>query len=761
MQESYEEIVKKLDLEDFISSFEAFFARPKPIYLQGDKAGLVPFIKELENIVFTPPPKVKKLENSILHLKKIGTLKLEEIFEFIKIIRYFSYLKSLNSISEDRLFYKYLQNINIPQELKELINIFDVSAQIKNGIYEEYDSLLLSISRQKTQISKILGEILLSNKLTPYLVDRQIHYINGNETLLLKSGFNIAIKGIIISRSQSGFFYLLPTEIHNVHQKISELEQELQICLYEICKKISSTLGKHILFLNFINKEFDKFDHLQARINFAKAYNLEFVTHKTTDKTIVLKDFIHPALKQPKPINIEFASQLLMITGVNAGGKTMLLKSILSSVFLAKHLLPMKINAYASRIPNFKNLQAIIADPQNSKNDISTFAGRMLNFSQILNTQDLIIAVDEIELGTDADEASSLYKVLLEHLLDKNAKIIITTHHKRLAALMANDSRIQMCAAIFDEVLQVPTYGFLHGSIGKSYAFESAKRYGIPSDLIHKAKKIYGEDKEKLNELIEKSAALEIELAKKSSILDLKIKEYERKKQEQQDVIESLKMRYAKEKFELEMTYNQALNEIKVGIKNKETSDMHRSINNANKILNAFKQITSSEHFKSQKQFKAGDHVRYGSQEGIVLAKTGKNNELLLIELDGGIKLKTTPEKLKSSRSNFYKPIQQSQVLKQDKKQKIELNMDKNTRNSVNVSLDLHGLRSEEAIDKLDKFLSDALIAGFDEVLIYHGIGTGKLSFSVKEFLSSHPKVVAFSDAPIQMGGFGAKLVKL
>lgn len=87
--------------------------------------------------------------------------------------------------------------------------------------------------------------------------------------------------------------------------------------------------------------------------------------------------------------------------------------------------------------------------------------------------------------------------------------------------------------------------------------------------------------------------------------------------------------------------------------------------------------------------------------------------------------------------------------------------MDKNSKNSVNVTLDLHGLRSEEAIEKLDKFLSDALIAGFDEVLIYHGIGTGKLSFSVKEFLHNHPKVVAFCDAPIGMGGFGAKLVKL
>lgn len=763
MQRGYEEIITKLDLEDFIDSFEEFFARAKPIYLQGDKSVFINFIKELDTIVFTPPPKIRNLDTPILHLKKFGVLRLEEIFEFIKIIRYFNYLKSLNNITEDMAIYKYLQNINIPQEIKNLMDIFTSSAEIKSGIYEELDSLILSISRQKSQISKTLGEILLSNKLSPYLVDKQIHYINGNETLLLKSGFNIAIKGIIVSRSAGGFFYLLPSEIHNLHQKISELEEKLQSCIYKICKEISSTLGKHILFLNFINKEFDKFDHLQARINFAKTYNLEFVTHKVSDKTIILKDFCHPALTNPKPISVEFKSQLLMITGVNAGGKTMLLKSILSSVFLSKHLLPMKINAYHSRIGNFKNLFAIIADPQNSKNDISTFAGRMMNFSKILNTQDSIIGVDEIELGTDADEASSLYKVLLEHLLEKDVKIIITTHHKRLAALMANDSRIQMCAAIFDENRQCPTYEFLHGSIGKSYAFETAKRYGIPQNLLLEAKKIYGEDKEKLGELIEKSASLEIELKRKSTGLDEKIIQYEKKKQEQQELIQTLKAQYAKEKSELQNTYQKALDELKSAIKAKESSDMHRSINNANKILNVFKQTSMPDNFKNKREFKIGDFVRYGTQEGVILSKTGKNNDLLLIELEGGIKLKTNPEKLKYlSKKHHITPT--SSVLtpiKKSKKQKIDFTMDKSSKNSVNVTLDLHGLRSEEAIEKLDKFLSDALIAGFDEVLVYHGIGTGKLSFSVKEFLSTHPKVVAFSDAPIGMGGFGAKLVKL
>lgn len=747
----YESTATKLDLNDFLKDFSNFFARPKPINLEGDKKNLINFIIELEKLEFTPPPKIESLDNAILKLKKFGTLSLTEIFEFIKIIRYFLYLKSLNSIVDGMRLYSYLQNIQIPQTLFDLLKIFEEQGQIKQGIFEELDSLLITLSRLKTQVSRTLNTFLQSQKIAPYLVDKQIHYIDTNETLLLKAGFNNAIKGIVISRSQSGFFYLLPKEVHAIYQKISELDTTIQTYLYKICKDISNTLNKHILFLKFINKEFDKFDHLQARINFAKTYNLEFITNFSLDKSIVLKDFCHPSLNSPKPLSIEFNSSLLMITGVNAGGKTILLKSILSSVFLAKYLLPMKINAHYSRVAPFKNIKTIIADPQNSKNDISTFAGRMLDFSQILNMQDLIIGIDEIELGTDTDEASSLYKVLLEHLLDKNTKIIITTHHKHLASLMASDSRVAMCAAIFDEQKQEPTYDFLHGSIGKSYAFETARRYGIPCDLIEKVRQTYGKEKERLNNIIEKSIQLENNLRQKSDRLDAQIKHYEQKKQESLEFIEKLKSEYEKEKSLLQTSYLQALKELKEITKSKEISEIHRGINNANKFLANIKkqnEILAFAH-RENREIKIGDRIRYRTQRGTVIGKNGGDHTIYFIELDNGVRLKVLAHKL----TIITDPLEQT--TKKAEASPIYKN------NKASVSLDLHGLRSYEAIEKLEVFISDSLIAGFDEVLVYHGIGSGKLAFALKEFLSSHPKVVSFTDAPPQMGGFGAKLIRL
>ena len=211
-----------------------------------------------------------------------------------------------------------------------------------------------------------------------------------------------------------------------------------------------------------------------------------------------------------------------MITGVNAGGKTMLLKSILSAVYMSKYLIPYSAN-HTTIIGTFKYIEAILDDPQNVKNDISTFAGRMVQFSKLFTKKDAIVGVDEIELGTDSDEAASLFKVILEELMAKNIKIIVTTHHKRLASLLSANENVELIAALYDEQNQRPTYKFLQGTIGQSYAFETALRYHIPPFVVKKAKEVYGEDKERLNELIQKSSQLQIEYEQKIKTLDKQI----------------------------------------------------------------------------------------------------------------------------------------------------------------------------------------------------------------------------------------------
>lgn len=735
-------LIKQLDLEDFLRTFESFLARPKDLFLQGDSKIHLRYIQALESVLFTPPKSIQNLDSALALLKKFGYLKLDEIFEFVKIIRYFHYFKSLKC---EGILGEWLNQIIIPEAILEISKSFLENGNLKEGIYLELDSINAGMERTKREISQVLSQILNQNKLNSYLVDRQIHLINDEECLLLKAGFHHILKGQILNRSATGFFYVLPQSIANLKDKYNELNNKKEEQLFNISREISSTFTKHFLFLNFINKEFDRLDNYQARLFFARSYDLEFLTPKTNDSSIILNEFRHPALKNPKSITLAFKEQVLMITGVNAGGKTMLLKSILSAVFLSKHLIPLPINAHKSSIGNFKHLNLILEDPQNSKNDISTFGGRMLQFSQILREKEGIIGIDEIELGTDSDEAASLFKVLLENLMQKGNKIIITTHHKRLAALMAGDSRVQLLAALFDEEREMPTFKFLSGTIGKSYAFETALRYGIPKSLVNEAKILYGEDKEKLNTLIENSSRLEMKLQNEISKAEEKSAHLEQKIIHLQDKELELERAFLKSKNELESAYTEAINAAKKAIKEQSPQNIHRQISLANKLLNEARNTNHQEPQNQQETrvFAINERIKYRNHRGIIL---NLNKNKALIQLEDGIKLQVSTKEIKHY-GNLPTPPQT----------KIQIQTPQN----ANVVLDLHGLRADEAIEKLEEFISNSLIAGFDEVLIYHGIGTGRLSSIVRDFLKSHPKVVDFTDAPAKMGGFGAKIVKL
>ncbi|MDX1809527.1 MAG: endonuclease MutS2 [Sulfurospirillaceae bacterium] len=729
-------LLSKLDLEEYTNSLHYYFARKKSLFMEGDSKIHYKFIKELMSFSdIKSSSEVENLDIPLAHLSKQGVLKIYEIYSFVKIINYFNYLKNIfaeNSLAE------WMEKIEIPDEIHEICKYFNDKGELKSSIDDKFISIESSLSKIKEETAQTLKKIMSNSKLSLYLVDRQVHYINNHEALLMRGGFNHVIKGSVLGRSSSGFFYIFPDSISTLKSKESSLIDQKEELIYIYAKKISTIFSKFVKFLSFINREFDKFDSYYARVMLAKSKDLDFVLAKK-DSNIKLTKFSHPALNDPKPISIDFSKHVLMITGVNAGGKTMFLKSILSAAFLAKYLLPMKIDANNSHIGSFKEIIAILDDPQNVKNDISTFAGRMGEFSKLFTKKNTLVGIDEIELGTDADEAASLFKVIIENLITKDIKIVITTHHKRLASLLATHEGVQLLAAIYDEKNQKPTYEFLNGTIGKSYAFETALRYKIPPSIIQEAREVYGEDKEKLNDLIQKNIDLELQMREQSKELDEKLEDVQKLKTALKDEKERSLVEFERSTQQMQKNFNKAIDEAKEAIKSKDIKEGHRFLNKAHEFKKAAKSIKIEQ--KSE-DLKVGDRVKYGNSKGVI--KSIKK-DIAMIDCDG-ITLRVPIVSLKRSGNQPTKPS------------KVTI-----TRPGAGggVILDLHGLRADEAIEKLDKFLSDALISGFDEVLVYHGIGTGKLAYAVKNFLSTYPSLISYGDAPAKMGGYGATLIKL
>ena len=735
------EIINKLDLEEYLETLQNLFAREKSIILEGDINIHYKLISQISNYDLKPLPKVENLDSALMYLRKQGDLKLYEIYEFVKIIEYFLYLKRFNF--NDKLG-EWNDRIIIPSEITNLTDIFDNKANIKQGYDEDLDRVNQNLYNIKEQIKQSLYSIINSKKLQLYLVDHQVHLVHGEQSILVRAGFNHYLKAKVIDRSNAGFFYVIPHNISQLKQRQADLLNLKDEILYKLCKQYSSILGKHLMFLGFINKEFDRLDHYVARVFFAKINDKSFVLPNPKIKEQKLIDFKHPALSNAKPINMDFTKKVIMITGVNAGGKTMLLKSILSAVFMSKYLIPYHCNSEQTKIGSYKDIVAVLDDPQSVKNDISTFAGRMVEFSKLFAKSNIIIGIDEIELGTDSDEAASLFKVIIEELMSKNIKIIITTHHKRLAALMAENSEVELIAALYDEANRKPTFEFMQGTIGQSYAFETASRYGIPLNIVKMAKIVYGDDKNRLNELIEKSSVLEREYKEKINILDEKIKQHDKLNKSLKEQKEAVDNEIVGKKNILHKQYKDATSEAKKAIKVQQSREAHKLLNIAHKKMQNIK----IEQHQKPLDLKVGDRVKYRNYKGILKSIKGKK---AYIESDDGIKLQVLLSELKRS-GNIPK-------IKQISKHNIKVTIAKPK--SGHVKLDLHGQRAEEAIANLDKFISDSLIAGFDEVLVYHGIGTGKLSYAVKVFLEQHPSVKSFEDALTGQGGFGAKIIKL
>jgi DNA mismatch repair protein MutS2 len=721
-------MIKKLDLTDYIEKLKSLFAREKDYIIEGDIRKNYEYLNKLSNKDFKSPPPVKNLDIEIIHLKKFGNLKHEQIFEFVKIINYFKYLKSRNWADLSEWFDK----IKIPEPIEKILKHYNEKGEVVG--FEEIDLINERIKEKKALIRQQLYKYLNSRKLEPFLVDKSIHLQGGEECLLVRGGYNKVLDAEILGRSSGGFFYVFPRGIEKIKKQLDELESIKEEKLYEIAKQFSEILRKWVKFLEFINKEFDKFDALQARVFMAKNENLEFIL-PSNSKKMYLRNFCHPALKECKPINLEWDKQVLIITGVNAGGKTMLLKSILSAAFMSKYLLPMKIREN-SVIPHFKNIIPIIDDPQNVKNDISTFAGRIKEFKEVFGKENYLIGVDEIELGTDANEAASLFKVVIEELMKKN-RIVITTHHKRLATLLAQNEEVELLAAMYDEKNQKPTYEFIKGTIGKSYAFETAKRYGIPLNIIQKAKKEYSEDLEKLDVLIEKSARLEFEQKQKIKELESELEDVKLLKESLIRQKEELNQKLQKEQEKLQKEFNAAIKAAKEAIKAKDIREAHKKLNEANKIKSNIK-IKKEE---INKEFKIGDNVKYGNSVGKIIDIKGKN---ALVEFDGKKLLIS-----KSALKPYLAPVKTSTKIYKPKPK------------SVDIKLDLHGLRLEEALEKTEEYLNKAALAGLEEVWIYHGMGKGILAKGITDLLKNHPLVKSFSDAPPHMGGYGAKIVKL
>ena len=728
-------LIDKLDLRGYVDAFMQFLAREKPIAMEGDVHQHIRYIRALETLQFPEPPAVDNLDNPLARLRKQATLSLDEIYTFVTLI---GYLNRIRALTLPEPLSSWMRSIEIPDAIGTIMEAFTDEGEINPAHDPELHDIDRALEHNRRAIKDQLYRLAHAQRLSDYLVDTQVHLHNGEETLLVRGGFTQAIKASVIGRSAGGFFYILPHAVSELKKRQDDLRNRRETILWRYAREFSAILHQWERFLSFVNHEFDRFDHYQARVRFARSRDAVFVV-PGKGHHVRLRSFAHPALHDPVPVDLELDKPVMLLTGVNAGGKTMLLKSILSAAWMSRYLLPFRCDPAHTSIGTFKGIEAIIDDPQSVTNDISTFAGRMMEFSRLFRHRDLLVGVDEIELGTDADEAAALFKVLLDTLRKRGITFVVTTHHKRLAALMGDDDEVELVAALYDEANRRPTYTFLQGSIGKSYAFETAERYGILPNVIERAREFYGEDKERLGELIERSSELERSMRSKIADLEKEAEALAKKRAHLERLEEAMKEEQRKVLATYENRYNAATKRAQQAIKAKDPREGHRKLNEAHRHKQKAQPKPKPIVYTPQ----IGDRIKYRSHRGEVIGLKSKEATILV----DGLKMRVPVADLKPA----TEPPPKAKAPKATSRVEAD-------RSRARVSIKLLGMYADEAIEAVDRFLSDALINGLDEVEIIHGTGTGVLVKLVTDYLKAHPKIQRFYRLP---GNLGATIVEL
>ena len=701
-----------------------------------------------------------KIEGSILSSKKVlEILKLSKtsrlLIQFLKsgIKDDSTFKEKLPFLFSDKLFEHHIEKVIDEQgEVKE--NASSVLLQIRKDINSRRNELVKSINR----IIKNLKDDDLVRE--DYLTLR-----DGRMVIPIKSEHKRHIRGFIHSESATGqTVYIEPEETLDLNNEIISLSFAERREIERILRELTKMIGQSSEILKLSLDTVAYIDSIFARAK----YSIELIgSFPQVDNTnpIFISEARHPLLvkklgrKNTVPLSFELSKdRVVIITGPNAGGKTVVLKTIgiLSLMLQSGIHVPANSN---SNFHIFENILIDIGDQQSIEDDLSTFSSHLKNLKNIIDNSgnDSLILLDEIGTGTDPAEGSALAAAILSTLLGNGSTVFASTHHGSLKVFAYNIDGMQNAAMEFDHTNLSPTYKFNLGVPGSSYAFEIAKRTGLGDDVLDKAKlnidsdkhnleKFLSELEEKSNKLNKKLKELEIENSRLEGLSSLYKKSYEKIEKEKKEILRKVKT-------DGDLYLENVNKKIEKVIKDlRESGASKEVIKESKKIIDEIKTDNKNifsetiEKISEKKDFIVGDFVGINNS-----STTGKIIELH--KSKGKATIVSGSIKMQVKLSDLFET--------KEKKIIVDNNFSSYKISDVNYRLDIRGEKPEAAEFQVIKFLDDAYQSSLERVEILHGKGTGALKKTVWDLLKQHEKVKNFYFAAIEFGGEGMTIAEL
>ena len=711
-------------------------------------------------------------------LKNKITLSVEDIkniFEIIVTTRKFSSFLNRYAQEQENLLNFTQMLFPLPDTEETIQQIFDTNFNIKESATPELKALFQAQRDTTENLKTAVSDLLKNADFSTYLQDTVYTMRDNRIVFQVRAEAKNKVQGIVHDFSQSGQTYFIePKQIVGLNNKIRELEIEIEAEKLRIIKKLSESLSEH---------------HEEIKSSFYTLIELDFVFAKAKYSTSI--DACEPEIVEQKIINLSSMKnpvllsildkviendfcignpyKSIIITGSNAGGKTVVLKTVALSVLMAEAGL--HIPCFKAQIYPFKKLFAEIGDEQNIIQSLSTFSSHIKNIKEILDNADdeTIILIDEIAAGTDPKEGASLAKAIMLEFVQKGALSIITTHFNELKSLPFNNQLFQNGSVDFDAESLKPTYKLRLGVPGASNAFSIAKNFGIDEKIIETAKADYEsgitDEAKILSSLQEKYTQLS-RLTEETKNLK---EEAEQKYNKYNELFETLNAQKRKTIKDFKRRYEDNLQDAKQQIKKiLENLNHHKTRENA---LNAYKKLSQKGSKASQamaEEFSKVD-VKYKdlTEEDIKIGA-----KVIIKGLDQDATIESLPDSkgnLKilvghlNSTINIKKLAKSLKRQKDIIKKKININNSKFEIQRINMSpkIDLRGYKIDEALTDLDTYLDKASLAGLTPIEIIHGHGTGQLRSAIRNYLLDSPYVAKFRPGEDTEGGNGITIVDL
>lgn len=684
--------------------------------------------------------------------------------------------KVLQVSAEVKHFYNDLENVELTAlntlfDKLELLPSLQGSLQAINdgGFIENFASAELGrirrqINHSESRVRQILQDIL--KKQADHLTETLLASRNGRAVLPVKNTYRNRISGVVHDISASGStVYIEPRAVVQLNEEITQLRADERHEMARILRELSNMLRPHTQIIRNNAWVLGHLDFVRAKFLFMQERRA-VVPQLSSDKTVQLLQARHPLLLNPVANDLHFMQELtiIVITGPNTGGKTVMLKTLGLAQLMAQSGLPILADK-GSKVAIFKEIFADIGDEQSIEQSLSTFSSHMTNIVSILDQadKDSLVLVDELGAGTGPQEGASLAMAILEHLRLLEVKTMSTTHYPELKAYGIETDFVENASMEFDTDTLSPTYHFMQGVPGRSNAFEIARRLGLAEIIVNEAERLTDSDTD-VNRIIER---LEAQTRESRKRLD-HIKEVEQENLKFNRAVKKLynEFSHAKDK-ELEKAsvkaqeiVDKAMAESEAILKNlheKARLKPHEVIEAKSQLKKLAPEVDLSKNkvLKKAKKLRA---PRVG--DDIIVTAYGQRGTLTNKVKDGKWEAQIGLIKMTLKEDEFTLVKVHEEAQKPKKKQ---VNVVKKSQKSTGprARLDLRGKRYEEAMQELDEFIDQALLNNMAQVDIIHGIGTGVIREGVTKYLRRNKHVKSFGYAPQNAGGSGCTIANL